>query len=256
VYLKSDAIVISRRAVMNTSLVLVCYTRRAGRVTVLAKGAQRKRRKDEPPSVPDLFQRGETVLWFGPRREYAILSEWTLEEVRRGIRNAYGAFRAASACAGLVDSLARHDADAGGHFAALDEVMRTLDAGSEPRAVVWAFAFQAMMRAGFVAPLAGCAACGAAPTPRREVVLSAADGGVVCRRCASEVGRDLAGEALPLTPEAASAARFLAATSISSASKLRVSGRCARLLDRAVRRLAEYHLERAMDVLSVGEDTP
>ncbi len=72
-FLKSDAIVIGRRQVLNTILSLRLYTRKYGPVSVIAKGAFRRRRKAEPHSVPDLFQRGEVVLWLrlGPGRERA-----------------------------------------------------------------------------------------------------------------------------------------------------------------------------------------
>ena len=74
-------------------------------MAAVAKGAFRKRRKAEPPSVPDLFQRGDVVLWLKSGRETAILHEWSLDEFRSGLRADYERFRAAGGCAAFVAAL-------------------------------------------------------------------------------------------------------------------------------------------------------
>ena len=159
-FLKSDAIIVGRRPFRNTSLVLQCYTSGAGLFTVIAKGAFRRRRKDEPPSVPDLFERGEVVLYLHPLRDYAILREWTLDDIRAGLRRDYAAFRAASGCAALVSMLCRDSGSSGEHFRALDRALGGLDRGGSARQILWAFVLQVLLRAGFLAPLDRCAVCG------------------------------------------------------------------------------------------------
>ncbi|MHC4506233.1 MAG: DNA repair protein RecO, partial [Planctomycetota bacterium] len=179
----------------NTSLALECYTRRAGLFWVMAKGAFRRRRKDEPPSVPDLFARGEVVLHLHPRRERAILREWTLEEMRWGLRRDYDAFRAASGCAALVSALSRDGDRSGELFGFLDRALGELDEGASARQSLWAFALRVLSRAGFLAPLDSCASCGTAFAPARgeAVGFSPEAGGLVCERCqqgsAGEEGR-------------------------------------------------------------------
>lgn len=262
-FLKSDAIIIGRRPFANTSLALACYTRRAGFVSVIAKGVFRRRRKDEPPSVPDLFERGEVVLHLHPRRERAILREWTLEEMRCGLRRDYDAFRAASGCAALVAALSRDGDRSGELFGLLDGALGELDAGASARQVLWAFALRVLSRAGFLAPLDACASCGTALAPTRgeAVGFSPGAGGLVCARCrrgsAREEGQgsDVAEPVtsfLALSPEAAAAARFLATSPSGAASRLKVSSRASASLERAVRALAEHTLERPMPVLSPG----
>lgn len=268
-FLKSDAIIIGRRPFRNTSLLLQCYTRRAGFFWVTAKGAFRRRRKDEPPSVPDLFERGEMVLHLHPLRESAILCEWTLEDVRSGLRRDYDAFRAASGCAALVAALSRDGGRSGELFGPLERALGELDGGCAARQALWAFALRVLARAGFLAPLDACASCGGAfAAGRAEAVgLSPEAGGLVCAECrrAQPVdrpgaeqegrggGRAEAGPSfLPLPPEAAAAARFLGTSPAGAASRLKVSRRASVSLERAVRCLAEYTLERPMPVLSPG----
>ena len=262
-FLKSDAIIIGRRPFANTSLALACYTRCAGFVSVIAKGAFRRRRKDEPPSVPDLFARGEVVLHLHPRRERAILREWTLEDMRSGLRRDYDAFRAACGCAALVAALSRDGDRSGELFGLLDRALGELDAGASARQALWAFALRVLSRAGFLAPLDACASCGTALAPTRgeAVGFSPEAGGLVCARCrrggAREEGQggDVAERAptfLALSPEAAAAARFLANSPSGAASRLKVSSRASASLERAVRGLAEHTLERPMPVLSPG----
>jgi len=247
-YLKSDAIIINRRPFMNTSYVLFCYTERAGKLTVLAKGAARRRKKAEPPSIPDLFQRGEVVLWFGRRRDYAILREWTLEDMRPGLRSDYDAFRAASGCAALVSELARGSDDPGEYYRGFDRALDVLARGADPRPVLWSFSLKALTRAGFVAPLSSCAACGSALAGKDRTVVSPSDGGLVCGACQSRLG-DAEAPRLVLPPDAVGTARFLATSSVEAAGNLRVSPRCAAALDRATVMLAEYHLETSMAIL-------
>jgi DNA repair protein RecO len=249
VFLKTDSIVISRRPVMNTSYVIRCYTERAGRVTALAKGAARKRRKDEPPSIPDLFQRGEVVLWFGRRQDYAILGEWTLDEMRRGVRDDYDAFRAASGCAAVVDELARDASGPSEFFPLLEEALQALDGGAPPRMVVWGFCFRALCMAGFVAPFTSCASCGREGKPGGRAVLAPSGGGLICTRCASAEPAEHELR-LKMGPDAVATARYLISTPLASSGTLRASPECASTLDRAARMLAEYHLERPMGILS------
>jgi recombinational DNA repair protein (RecF pathway) len=271
--------------VRNTSLILGCYTERSGMVSVFAKGAFRRRSRAEPASVPDLFARGEVVLSVHPRREYAILREWSLEDIRRGVRTDYDAFRAASGCAGLAEAVSWRGglsaaAQAGGNgelYGLLDSALGELDRGGAARPLLWAFVLKAMAKAGFLSGPAACAVCGSAfgspgstrlPAAMRHAAqagrgagggeaasLAPGSGGFVCAECArrlAEEGRESHEKepVLPLPPEAAASARFLASAPLAAAARLSVSARAAAPLERAVRSLAEYHLERPMPVLS------
>lgn len=279
-FLKSDAIVIGRRQVFNTSLMLRLYAQGFGQVAAVAKGAFRRRRKAEPPSVPDLFQRGEVVLWAKAGRETAILHEWSLDEFRAGLRGDYESFRAAAGCAALVAALSPGSdtavsGECGEHFGALDAALSELDRGGASRPVLWAFVMRELERAGFLAPAGSCAICGCdfgrargrarhgkragAESCGEAIGLAPGAGGFVCRSCRAKIASDgeggEGGDAfVPLPPEAAAAARFLAASPVEAASKLRVSPRGASALERAVRALAEYHLERAMPALSPARE--
>ena len=256
-YLKSDAIVVGRSPFRNTSLVLRCYTSRHGVLTALAKGAFRRRRKAEPPSVPDLFERGEIVAYVRPGRDLGIVHEWTLDSIRPGLRADYDAFRAAAGCAALVTLLGRDAGGGGEHFGALDEALADLDTGASPRPVVWRFALVALARAGFLAPLDRCVSCGGGfgPAGAEAAGLSAEAGGLVCRECRShgagpaEEGAGTGGAFVPLPPDAAAAARFLAG-SARAARTLKVSTRAAAALERAVRAFVEYTLERPVPALA------
>jgi len=264
VYLKSDCIVVGRSPFRNTSLVVRCYTRRSGLLTVLAKGAFRRRRKAEPPSVPDLFERGEVVAYVRAGRDLGIVREWTLEDMRPRLRSDYDAFRAAAGCASLTALLGRDSAAPGEHFDALEDALRGLDSGASPRPVLWGFALGALSRAGFLAPLERCVRCEGRFGGRgaEAVGLSAAAGGLLCRECraADGTGTDGAridgtssgngsGALVPLPPDAAAAARFLVG-STRAARTLRLSPRAARALERAVRAFAEYTLERPVPALA------
>ncbi len=316
-FLKTDAIVIGRRQILNTSLALRLYTRKYGPVSAIAKGAFRRRRKAEPPSAPDLFQRGEVVLWLGPGRERAILHEWSPDDFRTGLRSEYDRFRVAAGCAALVaalsvgsDPVGRTSAssvepdiqssgrrgmvaseDRGEHFTALEEALSELDRGGATRKVgtargpdatlrsgalrstsgavrpvLWAFVLRELERAGFMASAGSCAVCGGrfgrerrrkgagAGSCGEAAGLVPGAGGFVCRDCRARVTEESEsgeGEVLiPLPPEAAAAARFLSTSPSGAASKLRPSPRASSALERAVRALAEYHLERAMPALS------
>ena len=255
-YFKSDCIVVGRSPFRNTSLVVRCYTRRSGVLTVLAKGAFRRRRKAEPPSVPDLFERGEVVAYVRPGRDLGIVREWTLDDMRPRLRADYDAFRAAAGCASLTALLGRDSAGGGEHFDALESALGSLDSGASPRPVLWGFALGALARAGFLAPLDRCVCCeGRFGSPGAEAVgLSAAAGGLLCRKCraADGAGTDgvgANGALVPLPPDAAAAARFLVG-STRAARTLKLSPRAERALERAVRAFAEYTLERPVPALA------
>ncbi len=258
-YLKSEAIVVGRSYFRNTSLVLRYYTSRCGMLTTLAKGALRRPRKSEPPSVPDLFARGEIVAYVRPGRDLGIVREWTLDDMRPGLRADYDAFRAAAGCAALVTLLGRDASGGGEHFDALEGALADLDTGASPRPVVWRFALGSLARAGFLAPLDRCVICEERFGGRgaKAVGLSAVAGGLVCRECLrggedgaeERGGANSTGAFVPLPPDAAAAARFLAGSSRATRT-LKVSPRAASALERAVRVFAEYTLERPVPALA------
>jgi recombinational DNA repair protein (RecF pathway) len=182
----------------------------------------------------------------------ALLREWSLDEPRAGLRGDYDSFRAAAGCAALTEALTALSDDRGGHFRALEEAIAQIEAGGAGRPVLWAFVLREVRRAGLLAGPQACADCGARfreEKGERAWSLSPAGGGFLCRGCAGRAGRG-PGAALRLRPSAAASARFLASAGAAAAGRLRLAGATASEVERAVRRLAEYHLERAMPALA------
>lgn len=239
-FLKTEAIVLSRGFFSNTSLWIVFCTRRAGRFSVLAKGVFRWRRKAEPPSVPDLFSRGELVAWVGRSDKAALLRDWTLEDMRTGLRSDWGAFFAAGSCALLAGKLAPPGEVSSGLYDLLDEALDALDAnakkGGSPGPVLWSFALRALYAGGFLAEPSRCASCGGRFGPGGPAGLIPEEGGLVCQGCAG--GRPGA----RMSPEARKALSFLAATGPAPSRRLKVSRAAGAELGGAVRALSEHIL--------------
>jgi DNA repair protein RecO (recombination protein O) len=201
--IKTDAVILRRVAWSNTSWVLWTYTRSAGAVRTLAKGARRMNNK-KPEKPPDLFAMGQMVAYVSAHRELANLAAWDEMDDFRGIRRSPGRLFAAGHIARSVVALA----DAGDPHPALFELLeislRQLAGEASPELVLCAFLLKALAELGHAPVVDRNAETGEALTGREtNLRFNAIEGGLVIREQARDTD-------IPIGPEAVAVARFLA----------------------------------------------
>jgi DNA repair protein RecO (recombination protein O) len=183
------ALVLSRHAFGESSLVVHVLTPGSGRVNLLAKGAYRTTSRYF--AVLDRFDTLELEWSAAPRQELATLRRGDVLVRRARIAEDLGAYRAAASLLELLDLVVRPAAAEHELFArserALDALARA-PAAAERILVAWEL--ELLEQLGLTPALDVCGACGSAAPPLREApdraAFSAGAGGRLCEACARE----------------------------------------------------------------------
>ncbi len=176
------AIVLSTFPYGETSRIARLATRELGLQSVLAKGASRPRSRFGV--TLQVFTEGTATIFPSKSSELHTLAHFEAERVRIALGERLDRFASAS----LLSELMLHFAAATRQpesFEVLRDGLALLEAA--PAVAVEPLALRCLWRMvtvlGFAPELHGCARCGGDPGPG-EVSFSAADGGVLCPRCA------------------------------------------------------------------------
>ncbi len=184
--LRDEVLLLRRTPFGESSLVVHGLARRAGRVHLMAKGAERP--SSRFAYVLDLVDT-LTLEWLAqPDQELGTLAAGELHVRRRRIPEDVAAWRAATTALELVDLAARPGAPEPELFDLLSLTLDRLEAGAPPELTVLAFEAAFLGIAGLAPELGACAVCGrtgdeAAPG---RLPFSAGAGGVLCLAHAAE----------------------------------------------------------------------
>jgi DNA repair protein RecO (recombination protein O) len=159
------------------------YTERLGRVSAVAKGARRSRRRF--PGVLELFSALDVALVESPRTSLLRVDSAALERAFEGLSADVG--RYAIACE-FVEILDRACADRESHpdlvrFAL--GVLDVLDSARPDRLLALLVRAKTFARLGFRPQLASCAVCGEPLADVGRVAFSVRAGGAACGGCAA-----------------------------------------------------------------------
>lgn len=189
---KTEGIVLKRRDFRETSRLVVAYTRRAGKVHLLARGARRPRNKFGAALEP--LTRTEFVFYWREGKDLFTLAEATPLASGRHLRENASALLHGLALAEATDKLnAEGDADPT-FYELLAGSLAALEAGAPPAALLTQFLFKSAAQLGYNAELEACAACGRTDLPAGRAFV-VGEGAVVCRECVPA-----AAKIVPLAP--------------------------------------------------------
>jgi DNA repair protein RecO (recombination protein O) len=202
--IRTDAIVIRHVKQGDSSRVVTLFTREAGKVAVMAKGARKPGSRFG--AGMGLFARSQVGYRPRPGRDLVYLDTCELLESFDSLLPDVLGYAAAASCVELVDRLAPPGAASVEIYELLLSALRILTEvapfpeGEGARAAALPVAFQAHVMAtlGIAPELMVCVECGGDGLGDR-VSLSARRGGVLCRQCRdAEGGRRLGAEAVSL----------------------------------------------------------
>jgi DNA repair protein RecO (recombination protein O) len=177
---RTEGVVLKRRDFTETSRIAVVYTRDAGKVQLLARGARSPKPRFGAALEP--LSRGEFVFYWREGKDLFTLAEANITLPGKFIRDDSKKLVYGLAMAEAVDRLSGEgDADAG-LFELLASSLAALDAGGPPAPLLAQFLVQLAAKLGFKPDLTACAACGR-ENLREGAALILNDGTVVCREC-------------------------------------------------------------------------
>jgi DNA repair protein RecO (recombination protein O) len=263
--LNTLGIVLARWDFGNTSRILTFLTPDRGRLGVLAKGARRPKGGAGLGGGLDLLSESEILCYERRGGGLAVLAEWS--ELSSPAAE-LGGDSVRFAAAEVLVEYARECSSEGEESA---ELYRLLATGTRlalraERLVPVALAVSLAMlsAAGFRPATEACAGCGRRPAEggsRGPATLSAAQGGMLCERCAAAAEERSAAasrrrrpgggrELIRLSGEAAALLGALLRLSPEAGTRLRPSRRAERELLGAVESYGSWRLERQMRTLT------
>jgi len=183
--IRTEGIVLRRRDFGESARIAVVYTRDAGKVQLLARGARILKNKFGAALEP--LSRGEFVFYWRESKELFTLAETAIIRPGRFIREDAKRLPFGLAVVEATDKLSGEgDADAA-LFELVASSLAALDSGGPPAALLSQFLFKLAAQLGFKPDIGKCASCGRTE-PREGVALVIKEGNVVCRDCQPPVG--------------------------------------------------------------------
>ena len=205
----------------ETSQIVTVFTRDFGRLSLMSKGAKRKRRGG--PGAVDLLQLVELVFIEKHNARLHLLTESRLLADFAGLRarldRGYAAFFVVELLMGLTEE---HDPNPA-LFEAARRTLERLACTDRPNGVLHAFEVRLLHLAGLLPRLDACALCGGPAATSGDVLFAATAGGVVCARCAGTVV-----ERVTVSRGAIAVLNKLAVTPLNRVERLRIDGTIAR----------------------------
>ena len=228
---RTPAICLRTSDYSETSQVVLFFTREAGAVRMLAKGA--KRSKSTTGGAIDLLAEGELVFIAPREGSLGTLTEFAESSVHLGLRRCAVCLNAALYMVELVGALMGEGDPHPEAFDLLHNALSRLDQPDAPALAVLAyFQWRLLRHAGLLGRFEQCVACGAKISGEWEAYFSSQLGGLLCPQC--EVSE---GEKYRLAEGELAALKALSAAA---------AGRRVHLPDkqaRAVNRLLAYHVQ-------------
>ena len=159
------------------------YTEQIGRVSAIAKGARRSRRRF--PGTLEIFSRLEVHLVAPPRAQLMRLEGAVLVEPGEGLVQQLGRFAFASQLLEMLDRLTAEGEANPELFRFSAGVLMVLCEERPDRLLALLVLLKTLARLGYRPQLVACARCGRSLPERDRVGFDVAQGGAVCPDCAS-----------------------------------------------------------------------
>lgn len=192
---KTEGLVLRRTDYSNTSLIVGLYTKRYGRLDVIAKGARRD--KSSFHGVLDLANHVQVVYYRHARSGLHTLSECSLLDDFLGLRTELFRFYAGSNVLELISSLTVADDRHLDLFELALDGLSALSLGQRPAASLVIFQTDLLRLLGYLPVFFECVLCGKNVLSDKKAFFSPLKGGALCRLCGSQatskfaVGGDL-----------------------------------------------------------------
>ncbi len=227
-------IILHRREATESSLILTAFSDRAGRISLLAKGA--RRRKSPFLGRVELFTRCALTYYESPRRGLNVLSECEVLDAFAPLRGDFSRFSIACRMAELVEIGTGRAARSAAIYGLLGDALGAACGDADPALLLACFEARLLTLLGYALRLDACATCHGTTGARR--VFSAAAGGMVCWRCAPRHADGFA-----VTPGAAAFLRRLRSTPPAGGFRVKPNPQQAAEASEMLRRAIVFYLE-------------
>ena len=243
---KSDAILLRRQDLRETSLILTFLTRGHGKIKGIMRGVRGNRASYGGGGL-EICSYDEIVFYERKRAEIYTISQCDLLDFFNPVRESLERLAYAFYIVELLDSVTTLGDKNEDVFRLLLNSLKLLSGQSSPRRVARIFEIKLLHILGLMPTLESCAFCGKASGAGAK--FSFHNGGMVCTNCSSfDRG------AQPILTGTAKFIEHIRQSPFEKVERVKVSEEVGRELERILRKFLDYHIERRLKTVKFLED--
>ncbi|MEI8175869.1 MAG: DNA repair protein RecO [Candidatus Omnitrophota bacterium] len=229
----SDAILLKRQDLRETSLFLVLYTRACGKIYGVIKGARGQ--KGLYGSSPQIFSLHEVVFYERKDKEIFTVSQCELKEFFHEARESLEKTAYATYFIELINSLTPLAEANEPLYDLLEKSLHLLCSDASTKRVARIFEIKLLNTLGLSPWLKGCIQCTAPVTGAMKFSLKG--GGLVCDSCAAAVG-----SGTPILPGTINFIEHITRSAWEKVTRIKVSQDVGQQVEGLLRGFIDYHL--------------
>jgi len=231
---KSEAILLRKQDLRETSLILTFYTKDFGKVKGVMKGVR------GPHATHggrfEIFAHDQIVFYDRKRGDLCTISGCDLLEFFASVRQSLGPLGYATYIIELLDSVTTLGDSHGDVFDLAITSLRLLAGDADPRAVAQIFEIKLLSLLGLEPALEQCAHCG--HSLGDKALFSFRHGGLICEAC-----RNVDTQAQRLLPDTLKLVEFIRSAELEDAAKIKAAPEVAKELGWVLRKFIDYHID-------------
>lgn len=240
---KTEAILVRRQDLRETSLILTFYTKDFGKVSGVVRGVRGSRAQYGGGAL-ELFAHDEIVFYERKKGDICTISQCDLMEYFNPIRSSLERIAYAAYIIELLDSVTSpYDKNEDIFRLSLDS-LHLLSREASPRRVARIFEIKLLTLVGIMPSLEFCAGCGVEMVPGNigeHPSFSFSQGGLVCKKCrAADRG------AVPILPGTVKFMVDIQSMPFDRAARIKVSAKLGEELEAILKKFLEYHIDRRL----------
>lgn len=239
---KTEAILLRRQDLRETSLILTFYTKDFGKIKGIARGVRGVCGAAGGASH-EILSLDEVVFYERKRADIFTISQCDLVDYFSSIRDDLTRLSYAAYMAELLDSVTGLSDPNRDAFRLLLDSFNLLSTGASPRRVARIFEIKALSLLGMMPELESCAVCGGATGEKAR--FSFKNGGLICAKCA---GQDRASS--PILPGSVKFIGYVQSSPYDKAAKVKVAEQVGREVEAVLRKFLDFHVERRMKTVA------
>jgi len=238
---KSEAIILRRQDLRETSLILTFYTKDFGKIKGIVRGVRGPHAQYGGGSL-EIFAHDEIVFYERKSSDIYTISQCELLEFFNPVRESLKRLAYATYMAELLDSVTALSDKNEEVYELLLNSLRLLSGTSSARRVTRIFEIKLLASLGLMPTMSACANCSA---PSGEGArFSFRHGGLICRKCL-----DSDRDARPILPGTVKFIEHIRTLPFSRVERIKVSTDIGRELEAVLRKYLDYHIERRLKTL-------
>lgn len=235
---KSDAIVLRRQDLRETSLIITLFTKDFGKIKGIVRGVRGPHAQYGGGSL-EIFAHDEVVFYDRKKADVFTISQCDLLEFFDPIRQSLERLAYANYIIELLDSVTSLGDTNQCVYDLLLNSLTLLSGQASPKRVARIFEIKLLGLLGMMPTLTTCAFCG----KRIEVdaKFSVAHGGLICKSCL-----DKDSNALPIMAGTVKFIEHIRSLPFEKVERIKVANTVGRELESVLRKFLDYHIERRL----------